>query len=30
VVLPDAAIITPDQKADKSQMDELVVEEKGA
>jgi hypothetical protein len=29
-VLPDAAIITPAKKADKTQMGELVVEEKGA
>jgi hypothetical protein len=29
-VLPDAAIITPAKKADKTQMDELVVEEKGS
>lgn len=29
-VLPDAVIITPAKKADKTQMDELVVEEKGA
>ena len=28
-VLPDAAIITPAKVADKTQMDELVVEEKG-
>ena len=29
-VLPDAVIITPAKKADKTQMDKLVVEEKGA
>lgn len=29
-VLPDAAIITPAKKADKTQMDELVVESKDA
>jgi len=29
-VLPDAAVITPAKKADKTQMDVLVVEEKGA
>lgn len=29
-VLPDAAVITPARKADKTQMNELVVEEEGA
>lgn len=29
-VLPDAAVITPAKKADKTQMNELVVEEEGA
>lgn len=29
-VLPDAAVITPARKADRTQMNELVVEDKGA